>query len=92
MLWGCWRKWNIYRYRFRPGHGHDPRDRIGVVAEELPDEVSTLDHKGAPTGELIALSLASNRALVEKVKQLEEVNRRQEERLRALERKLQSIR
>jgi hypothetical protein len=44
-------KVNVYRYRYRNGHGNDRRERIGVIAEELPDEVSTLDHKGAPTGD-----------------------------------------
>jgi hypothetical protein len=64
---GVLSKINVYRYRFRPGRGDDPRERIGVVAEELPDEVAAPDHKGAPTAELIALSLAANRALVQKL-------------------------
>jgi hypothetical protein len=80
-------KINVYRYRFRSGRGNDRRERIGVVAEELPDEVASPDHKGAPTAELIALSLAANRALVDKLLAQEAHIARLEAAVRALERR-----
>jgi hypothetical protein len=80
---------NVYRYRYRVGTDH--RERVGVIAEDLPDEVATVDHKGAPTGELIALSLAANRVLVEQVKRLDAENQQERGRLEALERKLAAL-
>jgi len=50
-------KVDVYRYRYRPEHGDDGRDHIGVIAEDLPEEVASSAHRGAPTGELVALSL-----------------------------------
>jgi hypothetical protein len=84
-------KVGIYRYRYRADHGDDRRERIGVIAEELPEMVASADHKGAPTGELVALSLAANRALLEKVNRLERETRAQAERLDALERRLDAL-
>jgi hypothetical protein len=80
-------KINVYRYRFRPGRGNDRRERIGVIAEELPDEVASPDHTGAPTGELIALSLAANRALVAELRAQQARIDRLEAALRALQRR-----
>lgn len=61
------RQVDVYQYRYRADHGDDGRTHVGVIAEDLPEEVASADHKGAPTGELIALSLAANRALLEQV-------------------------
>ena len=81
----------VYRYRFKPGHGDDRRERIGVVAEELPDLVAAPDRKGAPTAELIALSLAADRALLDEVKQLRRRDREQQTRIDSLERRMESL-
>jgi hypothetical protein len=78
----------VYRYKYRPEHGGDRRDRIGVIAEELPEEVASADHKGAPTAELVALSLAANRELLKKLTEQEAQIRRQEQRIDELEAKL----
>jgi hypothetical protein len=79
------RQIDIYQYRYRADHGDDGRPHIGVLAEELPEEVASADHKGAPTGELIALSLAANRELL---RQLES----QEARVQALTVEVQRLR
>jgi hypothetical protein len=78
----------VYRYKYRPEHGGDRRDHIGVIAEELPEEVASADHKGAPTAELVALSLAANRELFKKLTEQEAQIRRQEQRIGELEAKL----
>jgi hypothetical protein len=75
-------KVGVYRFRYKAAHGTDHRERIGVIAEELPEEVSSPDHRGAPTGELIALSLAANRTLVREVQGLKKLNEEQSHQLK----------
>jgi hypothetical protein len=79
------RQIEVYRYRYRADHGDDGRTHVGVIAEELPEEVASVDGKGAPTGELIALSLAANRALLKQVEA-------QEVQLNALGQEVQRLR
>jgi hypothetical protein len=81
----------VYRYRYRAGHGEDRRERIGVIAEQLPALVASPDRRGAPTGELIALSLAANRALLEKIRRLEREKRAETARVEALARRLDAL-
>jgi hypothetical protein len=75
----------IHRFKFKEERGSDHRERIGVIAEELPDLVASADRKGAPTAELIALALASSRALDVEVQQLKAQNANLEARLATLE-------
>jgi len=66
-------------------------DHIGVIAEDLPEEVASSDHTGAPTGELVALSLAANRALLSKVVALEKANSKQTAQIRQLRKAVNSL-
>ncbi len=84
-------KINICRFQYRAGDGDDGREHIGVIAEELPEEVASGDHKGAPTADLIALSLAADQALAGKLKVQEKARKALESHVKAQESKLHAL-
>ncbi len=76
-----------YRYRRDP----DPRTRVGLIAEDVPEVLATADRKGISTGDAIGFLTAATKGLASENERLKKENAALSQRLESLEQRLTKL-
>lgn len=76
---------------FHYKNSKDPRARIGLIAEDVPDVLATPDRRGISTGDAIGFLTAAAKQLAGENQKLREENLALEQRLAAMEKRLNRL-